>query len=269
MGGKQSRSAPEQPPSSSSKGKKSTTNGGTASPAGGKPKKKKSYEPSDHDRAVLELKLKRDDLAKSAKKSSKLQSKLNKQAIAYMKAGRKDAALNCLKLRKMYQERELKIETMFMNVENTIDSIAESEMNKAVFDTIKTGTVALKSMNASMQNVDQVMDDLHEAIEESRDITALVSQQGVEMGVAAEYDDEELLAELRELNGEKPEPAEKEKEKEKEKDEEEKLKNVTVPADDIKPDPVQAALKDVQVPASELAAKEEEEKEQEKERVAA
>ena len=168
-----------------------------------------------------------------------------------MKIGRKDAALNCLKLRKMYEEREGRVESMFMSVQATLDSIAESEMNKLVFDTITEGTRALKTMNESMANVEQVMDDLHEAIAESRDITEIVSQQHADMGLMAEYDDDDLMEELRALDGD---GKQKEKPSAKEKNEADtaaakvKLDAIHVPTDEVQADP----LKTMQVPTDDI-----------------
>lgn len=130
------------------------------------------------------------------KRKNHLSIKMNgfmKKAREKMKKGDKRGAMLLLKKKKMYEKEIAKIEGSQMNLENQIITIESMYTNKLVFDNLKNTNNCIKHLNSKMNidDVEDMHDDLNEAIETSNEVGDLMSRP-----IGEEFDEDELLEEL-------------------------------------------------------------------------
>mmetsp|Transcript_712 Transcript_712/g.1706 ORF Transcript_712/g.1706 Transcript_712/m.1706 type:complete len:230 (+) Transcript_712:259-948(+) len=138
------------------------------------------------------------------KRSSLLSKKIFEQknkAMELTKAGNKRAALLSLKNKKLY-------ETQLEQIENNILRIHEQKISlENQSTTIQTVTALQASTEASKQafkdmnidKVDKVLDDINEQNDQMREINEAIGQP---TGLMANMDDDDLMAELEEMEAE-------------------------------------------------------------------
>lgn len=133
---------------------------------------------------------------------------LNKKMIqcikdAKAKSKRKDkrGALMCLKRKKMYEQQVIKIDAMSMNIENQIMMLESAVTNKDAVDAMQTGASTMKELqaNVKVEDVEDVRDDLEELQADADEVSNMLSEP---MGAAALDDEDDLLAELDEMEAE-------------------------------------------------------------------
>jgi len=116
-----------------------------------------------------------------------------KKAIEKNKKGDKRGALLLLKKKKMYEKEIIKIEGSQMNIEQQIITIEGMCTNKLVFDNLKNTKNCIKTFHNTMdiEEVEDLHDDLNEAMENSNEISELMSRP-----IGEDFDEDELLEEL-------------------------------------------------------------------------
>ena len=93
----------------------------------------------------------------------------------------------------MYEKEILKIEGSLMNLEQQIINIEAMCTNKIVFDNLKNTNNCIKILHNEMdiEKVEDLQDDLNEAMENSNEISELMSRP-----IGEEFDENEVLEEL-------------------------------------------------------------------------
>lgn len=116
-----------------------------------------------------------------------------KKAKEKMKKSDKRGAMMLLKKKKMYEKEIAKIEGSQMNMEQQIITIESMYTNKLVFDNLKNTNNCIKTLHNTMdiEDVEDLHDDINEAMENSNEISELMSRP-----ICEEYDEDELLEEL-------------------------------------------------------------------------
>ncbi|KAJ6255615.1 charged multivesicular body protein [Anaeramoeba flamelloides] len=158
-------------------------------------KKNKNQEITSQDRAILELKVQRDNLTRSRKKIELVIDKETEIAKQCLRAKKRKQALLALR-RKKWQEQTLdKVEKMLTNVEEMTQSIEFKQMEKKVFDSLKSGKDVLQQLNKmmSVEEVEQLMEENEEAMAYQNEIQELLA------GQLTQEDEEDVLKELDEI----------------------------------------------------------------------
>jgi len=98
--------------------------------------------------------------------------------------------------KKKYQEGLLdKTNNMLMNLEEMVNSIEFAQMEKEIFDRLKTGNETLKEIHKEMsiEAVEQLMEDTQEAIQYQKDVSDILA------GKLTQEDEDDVLKELEEI----------------------------------------------------------------------
>ncbi|KAI9261054.1 Snf7-domain-containing protein [Sporodiniella umbellata] len=150
---------------------------------------------TQHDKAVLDLKVQRDKLKKYQKKIHTVIEKEIALAKVALSQGNKSKALLALK-KKKYQEQLLeKTEQQLMNLEELTQSIEYAVVEKQVLEGLKNGNSVLNEIHkeTSLEAVERLMDDTADAIAYQKEIDEMLH------GLMSAEDEEEILKELDEL----------------------------------------------------------------------
>jgi len=135
------------------------------------------------------------------KREKHLQSKIDKELkIAKENAQKnKKAALMALKRKKLYEAEVEKMMNTRMNLEAQVIQIENASVNFEVLQAMKQGASALKNIHGSVniERVEDTVDEIQEQMDLANEISNVIGQP---MGNT--IDDDELLAELEELEQE-------------------------------------------------------------------
>ena len=160
----------------------------------GKAKKKET--PKD---SVMQLK---ETLTMLEKRESYLQKKIDTEiGIAKQNAQRnKKAAIMALKRKKTYEQQMEKIGGARMTIESQVMAIEGAGVSLETMNAMKAGASAMKQIHKGMtiDKVDDTMDDIRDQMDLAEEINSAISQP---TGFGMDFDDDELAAELDELEG--------------------------------------------------------------------
>ncbi|XP_012556866.1 charged multivesicular body protein 6-A isoform X1 [Hydra vulgaris] len=151
---------------------------------------------TEQDKAILSLKQQRDKLKQYQKKINLNLEKEKEIAKKLLMDGKKEKAKLMLK-KKRYQENLLqKTDSQLENIDKMVHEVEFSLIQIKVAEGLKQGNEALKKLHEmmSLEDVEKIMDDTKEAVEYQNEINALIG------GVLSEEDENEILAELNELD---------------------------------------------------------------------
>jgi len=147
------------------------------------------------DRAILDLKNQRDKLKQYQKKINTVVERETQIAKQLLQQSKKKQALLALK-KKKYQEGLFdKTNNMLMNLEEMVNSIEFAQMEKEIFDRLKSGNETLKEIHKEMsiEAVEQLMEDTQEAIQYQKDVSDVLA------GKLTQEDEDDVLKELEEI----------------------------------------------------------------------
>jgi charged multivesicular body protein 4A/B len=113
--------------------------------------------------------------------------------------GNKRAALQCLKRKKLYESQQEVVANQQLKLQEQMIVLEGSKATAETFNALKSGAGAMKQLakETDVDKVDKVMDEISEQTEKMRQVNEALGQQ---VGYAAELDEDELEAELAELD---------------------------------------------------------------------
>jgi hypothetical protein len=151
------------------------------------------------DRAVLQLKLTRDQLNKYKSKLAIETTKLEEQARIYKHAGNTKGAINCLKLKKIKSKHIDNIYESLLNVQSMIDNIHNKEQEASVLNALNIGKQELAKLH-SVYSLEKVM-DIMDGVREQNELEEEINRALVNMGedLVSESSQELLEQELMEM----------------------------------------------------------------------
>ncbi|KAI9461808.1 Snf7 family [Boletus coccyginus] len=131
------------------------------------------------DRAILDLKLQRDKLKQYQKKIQVILEREHQIAKSHLIAGDKDRALIALRRRKYQQSLFLRTDDQLAALEQQVSMIEFSLVEVSVLHGLKQGNEVLKEIHRemSLESVERLMEETHEAREYQREISNLLANQ--------------------------------------------------------------------------------------------
>ncbi|KAF9427166.1 ESCRT-III subunit protein snf7 [Podila epigama] len=158
---------------------------------------KKKVTPKD---SIVEL---RNTLQMLEKRETFLQTKIdNELKIARTNATtNKRAALMALKRKKQFEGQIEKISGSRLTIETQVMAIENANVNLETMKAMRAGAEAMKGIHGAMDinKVDQTMEEIRDQMELANEISDVISQP---VGFGVEMDEDDLLAELDELEQE-------------------------------------------------------------------
>ncbi|KAK7590944.1 hypothetical protein V9T40_002557 [Parthenolecanium corni] len=158
-------------------------------------KRKKISRVTDHDKAVLQLKIQRDNVKKYQQRIEQTLEKDRNLAKRLLAEGKRERAKLLLK-KKRYQEQLLeKTDGQLENLEKLTQDLEFAQIETKVVEGLQIGNTALKKINEMLDiaNIEQILDETREGVEKQNEINALLS------GEFTAEDDEAIENELSEL----------------------------------------------------------------------
>ncbi|CAI9293055.1 unnamed protein product [Lactuca saligna] len=122
------------------------------------------------------------------------------KAKDYTRAKNKKAAIQCLKRKKLYEQQVEQLGNFQLRIHDQMIMLEGAKATTETVDALRTGAAAMKAMQkaTNIDDVDKTMDEINEQTENMKLIQEALATP---MGAAADFDDDELEAELEELEG--------------------------------------------------------------------
>ncbi|CAN6335411.1 unnamed protein product [Urochloa humidicola] len=147
------------------------------------------------------------------KKERFLQKKCSaevEKAKDYTKAKNKNAAIQCLKKKKMYETQIEQLSNFQLRVHDQIIMLESAKATTDTVDALRSGSSAVKAIQQSV-NIDDIENAIDEANEQTENMREIQAALATPVGASADFDEDELEAELEdleeeELDEELPEP---------------------------------------------------------------
>ncbi|XP_058110824.1 vacuolar protein sorting-associated protein 32 homolog 2-like [Magnolia sinica] len=135
------------------------------------------------------------------KKEHVLQKKISieiQKAKDYTKSKNKRAAIQCLKRKKLYESQVEQLGNFQLRVHDQMILLEGAKATTETVDALRTGASAMKSIQISLNvdDIDKTMDEVNEHRENMKQIQEALATP---VGAAADFDEDELEAELEEL----------------------------------------------------------------------
>ncbi|XP_061347622.1 vacuolar protein sorting-associated protein 32 homolog 2-like [Gastrolobium bilobum] len=122
------------------------------------------------------------------------------KAKEFTRAKNKRAAIQCLKRKRLYEQQIEQLVNFQMRIHDQIIMVEGAKATTDTVDALRTGAAAMKAMQKAMNidDVDKTMDEINEQTENMKQIQEALSTP---IGAVADFDEDELEAELEELEG--------------------------------------------------------------------
>ncbi|KAF7643498.1 hypothetical protein LDENG_00238200 [Lucifuga dentata] len=138
-----------------------------------------------------------------AKKQDFLEKKIQQELLTAKKNGTKNkrAALQALKRKKRYEQQLNQIDGTLSTIEFQREALENANTNTEVLKNMGFAAVAMKAAHENMDidKVDDLMDNIREQQEVAQEISDAISRP---IGFGEQFDEDDLLAELEELEQE-------------------------------------------------------------------
>ncbi|MBA0577974.1 hypothetical protein Gorai_020278, partial [Gossypium raimondii] len=110
------------------------------------------------------------------------------------------AAIQCLKRKRLYEQQIEQLGNFQLRVHDQMIMLEGAKATTETVDALRTGAAAMKAMQkaTNIDDVDKTMDEINEQTENMKQIQEALSTP---IGAAADFDEDELEAELEELEG--------------------------------------------------------------------
>ncbi|XP_048529459.1 vacuolar protein sorting-associated protein 32 homolog 2-like [Triticum urartu] len=147
------------------------------------------------------------------KKERLLQKKSSaeiEKAKDYTKAKNKNAAIQCLKKKKLYETQIEQLSNFQLRVHDQIIMLENAKATTDTVDALRSGSSAVKAIQQSL-SIDDIENAIEEANEHTENMKQIQDALATPFGASAEFDEDELEAELEDLEEEEldlelPEP---------------------------------------------------------------
>ncbi|KAE9552896.1 hypothetical protein FO519_003881 [Halicephalobus sp. NKZ332] len=161
----------------------------------GKQKNNPQAQVTEHDKAVLQLKLQRDKMRQAIRRYEGNLAKEKEMARELLKQGRKDRALLLLKRKKVQETAMERFVKMMDQIDQMVTDLEVAQMNSEVMDKLKQGNEALKLANEkfSIEEAQKIMEDTQEAAEYQEEISKIVATELSPTEIAEAEDELEAL----------------------------------------------------------------------------
>ncbi|RVW38211.1 Vacuolar protein sorting-associated protein 32-like 1 [Vitis vinifera] len=122
------------------------------------------------------------------------------KAKEFTRAKNKRAAIQCLKRKRLYEQQIEQLGNFQLRIHDQMIMLEGAKATTETVDALRTGAAAMKAMQkaTNIDDVDQTMDEINEQTENMKQIQEALSTP---IGSAADFDEDELEAELEELEG--------------------------------------------------------------------
>ncbi|KAL3625400.1 hypothetical protein CASFOL_030854 [Castilleja foliolosa] len=159
--------------------------------------------PKQETNALVTLDKLNETLVMLEKKEGVLQKKAYaeiEKAKTYTKAKNKRAAIQCLKRKKLYEEQIGQLANFQLRIHDQMILLEGAKATTETVDALRSGAAAMKAMQkaTNIDDVDKTMDEINEQTENMKQIQEALSTP---IGASADFDEDELEAELEELEG--------------------------------------------------------------------
>ncbi|KAG6469656.1 hypothetical protein ZIOFF_070586 [Zingiber officinale] len=110
------------------------------------------------------------------------------------------AAIQCLKRKRLYEQQIEQLGNFQLRIHDQIILLEGAKATTETVDALRTGASAMKAMQkaVNIDDVDKTMDEINEQTENMKQIQEALATP---IGSAADFDEDELEAELEELEG--------------------------------------------------------------------
>jgi charged multivesicular body protein 4 len=135
------------------------------------------------------------------KKEKVLQRKIAteiEKARDFTKAKNKRAAIQCLKRKKLYEVQVEQLGNFQLRIHDQMIMLEGAKATTETVDALRSGAIAMKAIQkaTNIDDVDKTMDEINEQTENMKQIQEALSTP---IGAAADIDEDELEAELEDL----------------------------------------------------------------------
>ncbi|WOK95252.1 vacuolar protein-sorting-associated protein [Canna indica] len=122
------------------------------------------------------------------------------KAKDFTRAKNKRAAIQCLKRKRLYEQQIEQLGNFQLRIHDQIILLEGAKATTETVDVLRTGASAMKAMQkaVNIDDVDKTMDEINEQTENMKQIQEALATP---VGAAADFDEDELEAELEELEG--------------------------------------------------------------------
>ncbi|KAF8393472.1 hypothetical protein HHK36_021716 [Tetracentron sinense] len=122
------------------------------------------------------------------------------KAKEFTRAKNKRAAIQCLKRKRLYEQQIEQLGNFQLRIHDQMILLEGAKATTETVDALRTGAAAMKAMQkaTNINDVDKTMDEINEQTENMKQIQEALSAP---IGAAADFDEDELEAELEELEG--------------------------------------------------------------------
>ncbi|XP_058747342.1 vacuolar protein sorting-associated protein 32 homolog 2-like [Vicia villosa] len=120
------------------------------------------------------------------------------KAKEFTKGKNKKAAIQCLKRKRLYEQQIEQLGNFQLRIHDQMIMLEGAKATTETVDALRTGAAAMKAMQkaTNIDDVDKTMDEINEQTENMKQIQEALSTP---IGAAADFDEDELEAELEEL----------------------------------------------------------------------
>lgn len=122
------------------------------------------------------------------------------KAKEFTRAKNKRAAIQCLKRKRLYEQQIEQLGNFQLRIHDQMIMLEGAKATTETVAALRTGANAMKAMQkaTNIDDVDKTMDEINEQTDNLRQIQEALAQP---IGAAADFDEDELEAELEELEG--------------------------------------------------------------------
>lgn len=135
------------------------------------------------------------------KKERAIQKKISSEvekAKDYTKLKNKKAAIQCLKKKRLYETQIEQLGNFQLRVHDQMIMVEGAKATTDTVDALKSGSAAIKSINKSL-SVDEIEKTMEQVDENAENMRQIQEALATPVGAAANFDEDELEAELEEL----------------------------------------------------------------------